>query len=61
MMKTMEKLSNELLNYGEFLKCIDTIEVDGLGRIRIVKYDGKLYYHHMINGEVKEIDCIGME
>lgn len=55
----MERISNELLNYGNFIKCVDTMESDGLGRIRIIEYDGKIYYHHMINGKIKEIDCIG--
>lgn len=55
----MEKLSNELLNYGTFIKCIDTVEVDGIGRIRIIEYKESVYFHYMLNGEVKEITVIG--
>lgn len=55
----MEKLSNELLNYGTFIKCIDTVEVDEIGRIRIIEYKENVYFHYMINGKVKEITIIG--
>lgn len=57
----MNKVNNEqdLLRYGEYLTDDELMEKFGweriakFTRIRTIKYEGKIYYHKMVNG-----DCI---
>ena len=52
-----KELDKELLRYGEMLddtNGIDLIQKSFI-RIRIIKLNGKIYTHKMINGEVEEI------
>lgn len=50
-----ENLSKDLLAYGTFKADYETVEKDGFRRIRIIECDGKIYLHHMFNGEL--VDC----
>lgn len=48
-------ISEEILHYGEYL--IDNFFDTNIGcyRIRIILFEGKLFYHKMKNGEVVEV------
>lgn len=49
-------MERNLIRCGEYIKDVQTEEKDGYRRIRIIKYDEELYFHHMFNGEV--IECV---
>ena len=50
----MDKNRMDIIRYGEYL-ADDEIENsnDDFIRIRVIKYDGKMYYHKMVNGRVE--------
>ena len=48
-----------VLRYGEFLVDKKYITADNHRRIRLIEYDGILYYHEMLNGEVIEFKKVG--
>ena len=50
-MKFNNEFSKDILRYGEVI-VDDEIEDDDNSfiRIRVIKYDGKMYYHKMIDG-----------
>ena len=51
----MENLSKALLHYGKILYDVNTVEQNGFRRVRAIKYNGMIYMHHMLNGEVIDI------
>ena len=60
----MNNIERDLLDYGEFItddeyqEKIDTRHWH-IGRIRLISYQGELYYHKMINGVVVECRKVG--
>ncbi len=51
-----EKLSDELLKYGDIKANSEIQAVDGANiRIRCIRYKDKIYFHHMEDGELLEI------
>ena len=52
-MKVDKEFSKELIRYGEYLADDEIENNKGFTRIRVIKYDGKMYYHKMVNGNVK--------
>lgn len=52
----LNNLHTLLMAYGEFIRDIEYDNDDGCHRIRIISYDGDIFYDHMHNGNV--IDCI---
>lgn len=51
-----EKFSEELLRYGEVKANSEILEIDGtIIRIRCIRYKGKIWFHHMEDGEILEI------
>ena len=51
-----EKFSEELLRYGEIKANSEIQEIDGTNiRIRCIRYKGKVWFHHMEDGEILEI------
>ena len=51
----LNELSKNLLQYGEFLTDLITEEQEGCRRMRNIKLDNHIYFHHMFNGEILEI------
>jgi len=49
------ELCENLIRSGEFKSDITLDANDGCWRIRVVSYEGRLYQHVMINGEVNEV------
>ena len=49
----------DVLRYGEIIINEEFVEY-GAFRIRIISYDGSIYYHKMMNGEVIEFKEIGL-
>ena len=47
-------MNNDILRYGEIKADIETKE-NGYHRIRVIRYGGKIYIHHMFNGKI--IEC----
>ena len=63
-----ERNSGDILRYGKIVTDdqIYTINVDvdrrpvtGDVRIRLVEFDGLLFYHKMVNGDVVDCRCVG--
>lgn len=48
-----------VLRYGKFLVDKKYITAGNHRRIRLIEYDGILYYHEMLNGEVIEFKRVG--
>lgn len=53
--------SEELLHYGERLKENSFETERGIYTIRLIKYNGDIYFHKMKNGEVVEIKNLSKE
>ena len=51
----MEELNKKLLRYGKITSDIETKEEEGYRRIRTIRLNDKIYYHHMFNGAIVEI------
>lgn len=51
----LQALSKRLLQYGSIKSDLITEEEHGTRRIRLIRCSGKIYYHHMFNGEIVEI------
>ena len=49
----------DVLRYGEVIINEEFVEYGPI-RIRIISYDGSIYYHKMVNGEVVEFKEIGL-
>ena len=54
-----EVADKDVLRYGEIIINEEFI-LYGPIRIRIISYDGSVYYHKMVNGEVVEFKEIGL-
>ena len=56
----VEKVSSQdILRYGEVIINEEFIEYDSI-RIRVISYNGSIYYHKMVNGDVVEFKEIGL-
>ena len=59
-----EPLANDVLRYGTILTDDELYDhyypMDKYVRIRIIAYNGIIYYHKMINGEVVEFKKVGV-
>ena len=51
----MEKLSKDMLRYGNIIDYVDFELINKYITIRVVEYNGKTYEHRMENGKVAEI------
>lgn len=40
--------------YGEYLKVNNFLTIKGTYTVRIIKYEGSIYFHKMLNGKVVE-------
>ena len=49
----------DVLRYGEIIINEEFVEYGSI-RIRIISYNGSIYYHKMVNGEVVEFKEIGL-
>lgn len=49
----------DVLRYGEVIINEEFVEYGSI-RIRVISYNGSIYYHKMINGEVVEFKEIGL-
>ena len=49
----------DVLRYGEVIINEEFVEYGSI-RIRIISYDGSIYYHKMVNGDVVEFKEIGL-
>lgn len=50
--KEQEILSKSLLRYGEIKADYKIGKIDDFQRIRVIRLDGKVYVHYMVDGEV---------
>lgn len=51
-----EMFSDELLKYGKIKANAEIQEIDGTNiRIRCIRYNDKIWFHHMEDGEIVEI------
>jgi len=58
-LKAFRQLDFELLHYGEYLKIYDyKLENNTYMRVRIIKYQDKIWYHEMISGKTTKIDVL---
>lgn len=48
----INKLSEDLLRYGDITADTEIRIADGWHRIREIRYGDKVYYHHMHNGRL---------
>lgn len=51
----MGELSKKLLRYGKITSDTEVDEDNGYRRIRTIRLNDKIYYHHMFNGKIVEI------
>lgn len=49
----------DALRYGEVIINEEFVEYDSI-RIRVISYNGSIYYHKMVNGDVVEFKEIGL-
>lgn len=54
-MKNQKVRNSELLRYGDYLKVNNFQTPLGYYTIRIIQYNGNVYFHKMKNGQVVEI------
>ena len=52
--------SDDVLRYGKIVTDDDVLWGNHAVRIRLISYDGDLYYHKMVNSDVVECRKIGM-
>lgn len=48
-------MEQDLIRYGKYLSDLTLDTKEGCYRIRIIKLDGRVYQHIMLNGEVVKI------
>ena len=54
-----DNTSVDVLRYGEVIINEEFVEYGSI-RIRIISYNGSIYYHKMVNGDVVEFKEIGL-
>lgn len=54
-----ERNSGDILRYGKIVTDDDVLWGNHAVRIRLISYDGDLYYHKMVNGDVVECRKVG--
>lgn len=58
-MQNKKVTPKEAERYGKYLKVNNFDTERGRYTIRIIKYDGKIYFHKMLNGKVREFLELG--
>lgn len=53
-----ERFSDRLLRYGTLIKKEDFPVEGRYTTVHIIRYEGRMYYHKMVNGDVVELDQI---